>query len=252
MYTGGTTGKPKGVIWRLGDLMHSMEGRSSGGSGGPAARHARRGGRVAAGRRAGGPDARHDARRPADARDRAVQLDGCHAGGGQVVTARRQARPAARLGDGGGPAGAHARGGGQRGVPAAGGRARRRRAGRAAARPQLAGFGRQLRHRAERPAQARAARARQRHDHRRARLQRGGPVRVRGHLVGRRPARPVLPCRGHPGPHPRRRRSCPAAARSASSRSAGRYPRAITRTPPRRRRRSPWSTGSATRCQATW
>jgi 3-oxocholest-4-en-26-oate---CoA ligase len=25
MYTGGTTGKPKGVIWRLSDLMHSME-----------------------------------------------------------------------------------------------------------------------------------------------------------------------------------------------------------------------------------
>ena len=25
MYTGGTTGRPKGVIWRLGDLLHSME-----------------------------------------------------------------------------------------------------------------------------------------------------------------------------------------------------------------------------------
>ena len=47
MYTGGTTGKPKGVIWHLSDLLHSMQVSVFRRLGVDGAGHARRGGRVA-------------------------------------------------------------------------------------------------------------------------------------------------------------------------------------------------------------
>ena len=89
MYTGGTTGKPKGVIWQLSDLLHSMQvsvfqrlGVDHG------ARHARRGGRDRPGRQGRG---RSPVMMPAVPLMHATGLFNCMGAllvGGRVVTAR--------------------------------------------------------------------------------------------------------------------------------------------------------------------
>ena len=207
MYTGGTTGKPKGVVWHLSDLLQSMQ--------------------VAVFRRLGVDtvpgtlDELVTLARAARAQDRspvmmpvvplmhATGLFNCMGAllvGGRVVTARRGGLDPRHIWE----------------TVATQRVATLVVAGNAvcqplvdellaaeqdgtASRPEFARLCHQLGDGAERPAEARPARAVGRHNHGRARVQRGRSVRLRGHLVGGRPAVSVLPRGGHPGADRRRR-----------------------------------------------